>query len=66
MKNISLQSAAESSQSGTPGGELTAIQLSILKWLLGAIEKDATLKKKNGPYVAGKKKSQFKLNDCCP
>lgn len=53
MKNISLQSAAESSQSGTPGGELTAIQLSILKWLLGAIEKDATLKKEKWTICSG-------------
>lgn len=51
MKNISLQSAAESSQSGTPGGELAAIQLSILKWLLGAIEKDTTLKKRKMDHM---------------
>lgn len=41
MKNISLKSAS-SNQSGIPDGELTTIQLSILKWLLGAIEKDTT------------------------
>lgn len=42
MKNINFKSAVVSNQSGTPDGELTAIQLSILKWLLGAIEKDTT------------------------
>lgn len=56
MKNISLQSAAESSQSGTPGGELAAIQLSILKWFLGAIEEDTTLKKEKWTICSGGKK----------
>lgn len=42
MKNISLESAVVSNQSGMPDGKLAAIQLSILKWLLGAIETDTT------------------------
>lgn len=42
MKNISFKSAVVSNQSGTPDGKLTPIQLSILRWLIGAIEKDTT------------------------
>lgn len=47
MKNISLNSAVVSTQSGTPDGKLAAIQLSVLKWLTGAIEKDTTWRRES-------------------